>query len=135
MAVTSSVILNTGLEKVAKILGNVSAPDPANYLGMGVGDDNTAADATQVGLIGNAIYVTVAPTYEADYIVVFNHDFTYAEITGVLTANTIKEYCITKNNTEYASGDVFMRGVVDPVVLGSGEHYDCTEQVEVKETT
>jgi len=135
MAVTSSAILNTGKEKVAKILGNIDTPDPANYQGMGVGDDDTAASASDTTLKGNAIYVSVTPTYEADYKCVWNHDFTYAEIHGTLTADTIKEYCICKNNTEHASGDLFMRGVVDPVVLGSGEHYDLTEKCEIKETT
>ena len=118
MAVTSSKILNDGLEKVAKILGNVAAPDPANYLGMGVGDNNTAADVAQQGLIGNAIYVTVVPTYEASYKCVFNHDFTYGEINETLAADTIKEYCICKNNTEFAAGDLFLRAVVDDIVLG-----------------
>ena len=135
MAVTSSAILNDFLEKVVKAIGNISSPDPATWLGMGVGDDNTAADATQHTLIGNAIYVTVTPTYEASYKAVFNHAFTYAEITGTLTANTIKEYCVCKSNTEYASGDLMARVVVDPVVLGEGEKYDLTLKLQAEDST
>ena len=135
MAVTSSCLLNDFLEKVVKIIGDVDTPDPANYLGMGVGDDDTPAVATQHILIGNAIYVTVTPTYAASYKVVFNHEFTYAEINGTLIADTIKEYCVTKNNTEYASGDLMCRVVVDDVVLGEGEKYDLTFTLEAKETT
>lgn len=134
MAVKSSAILNDFLEKIVKVIGNVSSPDPANWQGMGVGDDSTAADATQHTLIGNAFYTAVTPTYEASYKVVFNHEFTYAEISG-LTARTIKEYCVCKNNTEYASGDLMCRVVVDDVVLGEGEKYDLTFKLEAKETT
>ena len=135
MAVTSSCLLNDFLEKVVKAIGNVSSPDPSTWLGMGVGDDDTPAVATQHTLVGNAIYVSVTPTYEASYKVVFNHSFTYAEINGTLTADTIKEYCVTKNNTEYASGDLMCRVVVDDVVLGVGEKYDLTFKLEAKETT
>lgn len=135
MAVTSSKILNDFLEKVVKVIGDVGTPDPATWLGMGVGDDDTAAAATQHTLIGNAIYVTVAPTYEASYKGVWNHEFTYAEINGTLTADTIKEYCVCKSNTEYASGDLMCRVVVDPVVLGVGEKYDLSFKLEAKETT
>ena len=135
MAVTSSAILNSFLEKVVKIIGNVSSPDPANYLAMGVGDDSTVAAAANTTLIGNAIYVTVTPTYSASYKVVFNHEFTYAEVNGTLTANTIKEYCVTKNNTEFASGDLMMRAVVDDVVLGVGESYDLTFTLEAEDST
>lgn len=135
MALLSAKILNDFLEKSVKAIGNVSSPDPATWLGMGVGDDNTAAAATQHTLIGNAIYVTVTPTYLASYKVVYNHEFTYAEINGTLTADTIKEYCVCKNSTEYASGDLMVRAVIDDVVLGVGEKYDLTFTLEAKETT
>lgn len=135
MAVTSSCLLNDFLEKVAKAIGDISSPDPATWLGMGVGDDNTAADPAQHTLIGNAIYVTVTPTYEASYKAVFSHEFTYAEINGTLTADTIKEYCVTKSNTEYASGDLMCRVVVDNVVLGVGEKYDLTFKLEAEDST
>ncbi len=135
MAVTSSALLNDFLEKLPKAIGNVSSPDPVTWLGMGVGDDSTVAAAANTTLIGNAIYVTVTPTYSASYKVVFNHEFTYAEINGTLTANTIKEYCVTKNNTEFASGDLMMRAVVDNVVLGVGESYDLTFTLEAEDST
>jgi len=136
MAVTSSKILNDFLEKSVKAIGDVDTPDPATWLAMGVGDDNTAADATQHTLIGNAFYTTVAPTYEASYKGVWNHEFTYAEVHSIpLTNDTIKEYCVTKSNTEYASGDLMVRVVVDPIVLGEGEKYDLTFKLEAKETT
>jgi len=138
MAVKSSCLLNDFLEKVVKAIGDVDTPDPANYLGMGVGDDGAAAAATQhtLGPTGgfHAIYVTVTPTYEASYKVVFNHAFTYDEINPDLTANTIKEYCVCKNNTEFASGDLMCRVVVDDVVLGVGEQYDLTFKLEALET-
>lgn len=132
MAVTSSCLLNDFLEKVVKAIGDVSSPDPSTWLAMGVGDDGTAAQATDHTLIGNAFYTTVTPTYEASYKVVYNHEFTYAEVSG-LTARTIKEYCVNKNNTEYASGDLMCRVVVDDVVLGEGEKYDLTFKLEASE--
>ncbi len=135
MAVTSSALTTDFLEKVVKAIGNVSSPDPATWLAMGVGDDSTGAQASDHTLVGNAIYVTVTPTYSASYKVVFNHEFTYAEIHGTLTADTIKEYCVTKNNTEYASGDLMMRAVVDDVVLGVGESYDLTFTLEAEDST
>jgi len=136
MAVTSSAILQDFLEKVVKAIGNVDSPDPTTWLAMGAGDSDTPAAATDHTLIGNAIYVTVTPTYEADYKVVYNHQFTYAEIHGTLTADTIKEICVTKSNTEYASGDLMMRAVVDPVVLGDSEDkYDFTFKLEAEDST
>lgn len=135
MAVTSSCLLNDFLEKVVKAIGDVDTPDPATWLGMGVGDDNTPAVATQHVLVGNAIYVTVIPTYEVSYKVVFNHEFTYAEIHTTLTADTIKEYCVCKSNTEYIEGDLMCRVVVDNVVLGEGEKYDLTFKLEAEDST
>ncbi len=135
MAVTSSAILTDFLTALPKVIGNVSSPDPATWLAMGVGDDSTGAQAADHTLVGNAIYVTVTPTYSASYKVVFNHEFTYAEINGTLTADTIKEYCVTKNNTEFASGDLMMRAVVDNVVLGVGESYDLTFTLEAEDST
>lgn len=135
MAVTSSKILNIFLEKVVKAIGDIDSPDPTTWLGMGVGDDDTAAAAGQTSLIGNAIYITVAPTYEASYKGVWNHEFTYDEVNPDLTNDTIKEYCVCKSNTEYASGDLMVRVVVDDVVLGEGEKYDLTLKLEAKETT
>ena len=133
MAVKSSAILNIFLEKVVKAIGDIDSPDPVTWKGMGVGDADTAAAAGQTSLIGNAIYVTVAPTYEASYKGVWNHEFTYAEINGTLTADTIEEYCVCKSNTEFASGDLMVRVVVDPVVLGVGEKYDLTLKLESQE--
>ncbi len=135
MAVTSSAILTDFLTALPKVIGDVSSPDPATWLAMGVGDDSTGAQAADHTLVGNAIYVTVTPTYSASYKVVFNHEFTYAEINGTLTADTIKEYCVTKNNTEFASGDLMMRAVVDNVVLGVGESYDLTFTLEAEDST
>ncbi len=136
MAVKSSAILTDFLTALPKVIGDVSSPDPATWLAMGVGDDSTGAQAADHTLVGNAFYVTVTPTYSASYKVVYNHEFTYAEVNGAgLTANTIKEYCVTKNNTEFASGDLMMRAVVDDVVLGVGETYDLTFTLEAEDST
>jgi len=136
MAVKSSFILNDFLEKVVKAIGNVDSPDPTTWLAMGAGDCSTIAAATDHTLLGTAVYVTVTPTYEANYKVVYNHQFTYAEVNGAgLSANTIQEICVNKSNTEYASGDLMMRGVVDPVVLGEGEKYDFTFKLEAEDST
>lgn len=135
MAVKSSALLEDFLEKVVKAIGDVDTPDPATWLAMGVGDDDTGAAAGNHTLVGNAIYVTVTPTYSASYKVVFNHEFTWAEIEATLTADTIKEYCVTKNNTEFASGDLMMRAVVDDVVLADGETYDLTFTLEAEDST
>lgn len=136
MAVTSSKILNDFLEKVVKAIGDISSPDPITWKGMGVGDDDTAAVAGQTSLIGTAFYTAVTPAYEASYKGVWNHAFTYAEVNGAgLAANTIKEYCVCKSNTEFASGDLMVRVVVDDVVLGVGETYNLTFKLEAKETT
>ncbi len=135
MAVIASALLDDFLEKVVKAIGDVSSPDPATWLAMGVGDSSTAVSSSDATLAGNAIYVTVTPTYESDYKVVFNHEFTWAEIEATLTADTIKEYTVCKSNTEYAAGDLMCRVTVNPVVLADGETYDLTFKLEAKEST
>jgi len=53
LAKISSKILNDALQNVARLLGDVS-PTVANYKGMGAGNSDTAAAATQHDLLGGS---------------------------------------------------------------------------------
>lgn len=116
MAKISSAILNDAFENVAKMLGGVG-PAVANYRGMGAGEDDTEATAADTNLIGSDTeYKDVTPTYEADYITVWQSTFLYADFTG----HIIKELVICKDSGG-AINTSLLRMTIDAVTLALDE--------------
>ena len=116
MAKVSSAILNDALENVAKMVGDVS-PTVANYKGMGAGESDTAAAATQHDLLGSDThYNDVTPTYEADYKTVWQSVFLYADFTG----HIVKELMICQSSANHLNKSL-LRMTIDAVTLGEGE--------------
>lgn len=116
MALLSSAILNDALENVAKMIGDVS-PAVANYKGMGAGEDSTEAAATDADLLGSdKHYNDVTPTYEANYITVWQSIFLYADFTSYV----IEELVICESAASH-DGTSLMRLVIDAITLTPGE--------------
>lgn len=116
MAKVSSCILNDALENVAKIICNDS-PAVANYAGIGAGESDTAAAATQHDLIGSEThYDAVAGAYEASYKATWQNTFSY----GDLTSHVYKELVICQDDTNHLN-KCLCRFTYDAITLGSGE--------------
>jgi len=120
MAVKSSALLTYAIENIGLAIGAVSGTTLTTYAAMGVGDNGTAASAGQTTLLGNAIYASVTATGTTS-LITWNHQFTYSDIHGTLTDDTIREYCVNRSSTQYGEDDLLVRTVVDDVKLGEGE--------------
>ena len=116
MAKVSSAILNDALENVAKMIGNVS-PAVAYYAGMGAGESDTEAAATDHDLKGtDTHYNDVTATYEVDYITVWQSAFLYADFTG----HIIKELVVCQSAANHLNKSL-LRMTIDAITLAVGE--------------
>lgn len=116
MAKVSSAILNDALENVAKMIGDVS-PAVANYKGMGAGESDTGAQATDHDLLGSDThYNDVTPTYEASYKTVWQSAFLYADFTG----HIIKELVVCQSAANHLNKSL-LRMTIDAITLNAGE--------------
>lgn len=128
MAEVSSAILNDALANVAKILVDDS-PDFDHYGGMGAGEDNTGAVATQHDLLGSEThYDDVAGAYEASYKATWQNTFSY----GDLTSHVYKELVICQDNANHLNL-CLCRFTYDAITLGAGETLTFTVKVTVQQ--
>lgn len=128
MAKVSSCILNDALANVARVICNDS-PVSANYAGMGAGEDNTGAVATQHDLIGSEThYDAVAGAYEASYKATWQNTFSY----GDLTSHIYKELVICEDNANHLN-KCLCRFTYDAITLGSGETLTFTVKITMQQ--
>ncbi|NVM23684.1 MAG: hypothetical protein HWN68_18140 [Desulfobacterales bacterium] len=115
MAKVSSAILQDALTNVAKLIPN--AAGNYQYMGMGAGENDTAAAATQHDLLGSDThYNDAVGIYEADYKTVWQSTFLYADFTG----HIIKELVICQSSILHANL-CLLRMTIDAVTLNEGE--------------
>ena len=75
-----NLIVNNGKELIAKLIGNVSSPNPASYIQIGTG--TTAADVTQTGLTTYFAEDTTTNAYEASYKLKLDADWSSGTFSG-----------------------------------------------------
>jgi len=115
MAKISSAILNDAKTNVAKLLPSVAGNH--DYAGMGAGEDDTAAAATQHDLLGSDLhYNDVTGTYEADYKSVWQSTFLYADF----TSHVIEELIICESAASHNNKSL-LRMTIDAVTLAADE--------------
>lgn len=115
MAKISSAILNDAKTNVAKLIAAVATGHA--YAGMGAGESDTAAAATQHDLLGSDLhYNDMTGTYEADYKSVWQSTFLYADFTG----HIIKELVICESAANHENKSL-LRMTIDAVTLALDE--------------
>lgn len=113
---------------MARILVDDS-PEFDHYKGVGAGEDNTAAVATQVSLQGSDIHVDdVSGSYEADYKAKWENTFSYGDLTG----HIYKELIVCWSASYYYNYSL-CRFTYDAITLGSGESVTFTTKVTVQQ--
>ena len=82
--IVENTIVNTGKERVAKLLNDVSS---THFRAIGIGEGTTGALATDSALETERKRATASLSYEADYKAKFEHTFTF---------NSGESYAITE---------------------------------------
>lgn len=120
MAVLTSAILNAGKENLAYLaINNASS---YQYACMGVGDSTAAAVSNDSGIMGNeSHYLTVTPTYEADYKASWVGNFSY----GNLPTHIFSEATIAESTTSYLDKSI-ARIVYDAITLNLSDTLQIT---------
>ena len=128
MAKISSAILNDALENVAKMIANAS-PAVAYYAGMGAGESDTEAQATDHDLLGDDTHYNDADgSYEANYKTVWRSIFLYDDLAG----HTIKELVICQSPANHAN-KCLLRMVIDAIGLEVDEQVSIIIKNAVKQ--
>ena len=130
-AITSSKITSAGKIMTTKLLTNLASP--ISYIGIGVGNDTTAAVESQTGLIGdetkfkngNVSYYTSG---NSSYISSWNSSWVY----GDLTTHKYNEIVVCQNASNQ-SNVCLLRAVFTEVELGSGDSLGITAQISISE--
>lgn len=128
MAQVSSAMLNDALENIARILC-ADSPTVANYAGMGAGNSDTAAAATQHDLLGGEThYNDVTGAYEASYKGTWQSTFAYAD----LTSHIFKELVVCQSAANH-NNKCACRITYDAVTLGDGETITYTVKITMQQ--
>ena len=102
--VVHNSIVNSGLERIAKLINGVSS---TNFLAIAIGTGDTAVDFTDTALVTEVARAEATTlTYEADYKSKFSKLFTF----GSGVSYTIKEVGVFDNSS---SGGVMLNRALD----------------------
>lgn len=103
-SVVKNAIVNSGLERIAKLLNNESS---TYYRAIAIGTDNTAVTNSDTTLGTEVARETATLSYEADYKAKFSHKFTF----GSGESYTITEVGVFDSAT--ASGSTMLNRALD----------------------
>jgi len=129
MAKVSSAILNDALENWARRICNDAPAGPTYYAGMGAGESDTEAAATDHDLLGvDTCYKDVAGTYEDNYKSVWQSIFLYADLP---VGHTIKELVICQSSILHENL-CLLRMTINAIALNEGEQatFICKNAVQ-----
>ena len=124
-------MLNDSLENVARILCNDTVVS-ATYDGMGVGESDTAAAATQHDLLGAETHYNgagdVTNAYEASYKATWVSTFDFDD----LTSNVYEELVVCESAAQHLN-KCLCRFTYDAITLGAGESIIYTVKVTLSQ--
>lgn len=113
---------------MARILVDDS-PEFDHYGGIGVAEDNTAAAATQVSLLGSDTHIdNVTGAYEASYKAKWENTFSFGDLTG----HIYKELIVCWSAANYYNYSL-ARFTYDAITLGAGETCTFTTKIQVQQ--